>query len=84
VSSTYIIAAGITIFLIGIYAVAWGNSTAGECNNFTGPLTQLIHNERGQCAYRGESIGIGIVFLVIGIVLIIFGANPKEKQQAVH
>jgi hypothetical protein len=70
--------------IIGISTAAWGNSTTGKCNSFTGSLTQLLHNERGQCAQRGEAIGIGIVFLIIGIMLIIVGANSKEKEQTVY
>ena len=84
-NSTFIIAAGIVIFLIGIYAVAWGNITTGldKCNGFTGPLIQLLHNERGQCAYRDEAIGIGIVAMIIGLIFIIVGANPKQKENII-
>jgi hypothetical protein len=83
-NATFIVIAGIVIFLIGISVAAWGNSTTGKCNGFTGSLTQLLHNERGQCAYRGEAIGIGIVFLIMVIVVIIVGANSKEKEHTIY
>ncbi|MFL6322396.1 MAG: hypothetical protein ACJ71K_03930 [Nitrososphaeraceae archaeon] len=85
-NATFIVVAGIVIFLIGISAAVWGNITAGadKCSSFNGSLTQLLHNERGQCAYRGEAIGIGIVLLIMGIVVIIVGANSKEKEHTIY
>ena len=84
-NSTCVIAAGIVIFLIGLSTAAWGNSTAdNKCDSFSGSLIKLLHDERGQCAYRGEAIGIGIVLLIIGLGLIIGGANLKEKEQTVY
>jgi ABC-type phosphate transport system permease subunit len=77
---TYVIT-GIVMFLIGISAALWGQNTASRCNSLTGAVTQLLSNDRSHCQYTDAAIGIGIVFLVIGVILGIGGAKSKEHEE---
>ena len=79
--NTGYVVAGIVMFLIGITAALWGQNTASTCNSLTGALTQALTNDRVQCQCTDATIGIGIVFLVIGAILGIGGAKSKESEE---
>jgi hypothetical protein len=44
-------------------------------------LRQALTNDRAQCQHTDAAIGIGIVFLVIGVILGIGGAKSKEPEE---
>ena len=44
-------------------------------------LGQAHTNDKAQCQDTDADIGIGIMFLVIGALLEIHGAKPKEREE---
>ena len=44
-------------------------------------MRRAYTNDKAQCQYTDADIGIGIMFLVIGALLGIDGAKPKEREE---
>jgi hypothetical protein len=67
--------------MFGISAALWGQNTASQCNSLIDGVKQLLTNDMAQCQYTDAAIGIGVVFLVIGVILMIGGAKLKSEEE---
>jgi hypothetical protein len=78
---TYAIA-GIAIFLIGLAAALWGYGTSSDCKSLGGIVGQIINrNIQQQCQYTPYAQGAGIVFLLVGVILMIGGVKSKDEEE---
>jgi hypothetical protein len=63
-------------------AALWGvKILLAKCNSLTCALRQAHTNDKAQSQYTDADIGIGIILLVIGAILGIDGAKPKEREE---
>ena len=56
-----------------------GFATANECNSIIGTVKQLVQNERVYCQYTDAATGFGIVFAILGAILMVGGFISKEQ-----
>ena len=70
------------MLLIGVAAALWGYNTGNDCKSFTGVVGQFVNRDiQQQCQYTTGALGIGIVFLIVGIILMVGGSTSKEEEQ---
>jgi len=74
--NTGYVVGGVIFLVIGLGLAGWGQNTASQCNF----LNKYFHDE---CNYTTDAIVTGLVFLVIGGVLMLGGAMSKENKEQI-